>query len=293
MPIPHLLETILDRPIAYQRCFFDLTRSIKAALLLSQAVYWSKRTKDEGGWFYKSRDEWQAEIGMSREEQEGARRILRQLGFWQEKLQGVPGRLFYRIDFDTLAQKLASLNQEQGGKPANKLAENPPTRKRKTTRQAGGKSPDKLAEKSPTFITEITSETTSETSSSSSANTRKPKPKAAAASQFTKLEILTFLAATKPGNETRNQGLAHKLWQTGEDDYLVAMWLAEKKEIAARRELQELQRAKEAVQNALVIADEILEKFNASDREWIPGLIETLSLHPDYHEVVTQLRNLL
>lgn len=37
----------------------------KAAILLSQILYWNDRTKDPHGWFYKSYSDWQLETGLS------------------------------------------------------------------------------------------------------------------------------------------------------------------------------------------------------------------------------------
>ena len=37
----------------------------KAAILLSQILYWSDKTKDPDGWFYKSYADWQTETGLS------------------------------------------------------------------------------------------------------------------------------------------------------------------------------------------------------------------------------------
>lgn len=287
MPVPHFLETLLDRPIAYHRVFFDLTDSIKAALMLSQAVYWSKRTKDEEGWFYKSRHEWRAETGMTREEQEGARRILRQLGCWQEKLHGVPGRLFYRIDFNILYQKLWALNEAQGGKPANLMAENPPTRERKTTQQAGGKPPSKQAKKPPTFITEITAETTSEKQQKTRAN---GTAAAAAKSKFTETLILDYLDEVKPNNQTRNAGLAHKLWLTGSDDHLVERWQQKRQQpvVTPKPPVVDL--------DVTLYTARSLLKFGIQknwEREHLPVIIAELSTDPRHADVVEQLKGLL
>lgn len=75
---PQLLE-LLDRPIAFHRCFVTLTGSITAALMLSQALYWQQRTKHDGGWWFKKQEEWTDETGLSRREQENARQSLRKL----------------------------------------------------------------------------------------------------------------------------------------------------------------------------------------------------------------------
>jgi hypothetical protein len=88
----------LDRPIAFHRSFIELGVGVTGALLLSQALYWSKRTKHADKWFYKTQKEWTDETGMSRREIETARKKLRQLNILEEKKQGVPCKVFYRIN---------------------------------------------------------------------------------------------------------------------------------------------------------------------------------------------------
>ena len=56
---------LLDRPIAYHRVFVTLTGSVKAAVLLSQAVYWQKRAKQTDGWWYKTAEDWEDETVLS------------------------------------------------------------------------------------------------------------------------------------------------------------------------------------------------------------------------------------
>lgn len=107
--------TLLDRPIAFHRCFVDLTGSITAALFLSQAVYWQRRVpEDRAGWWFKSQTEWTEEIGLSRREQETARLRLKQIGVLQEERRGVPAKLWYRIDEDTLSVLLRDLASRIG-----------------------------------------------------------------------------------------------------------------------------------------------------------------------------------
>lgn len=48
------------------RLYINLTKSHRAALLLSQCVYWSDRSKDLDGWFYKTFSEWRDELGIPR-----------------------------------------------------------------------------------------------------------------------------------------------------------------------------------------------------------------------------------
>lgn len=104
-----MIIDLLDRPIAYHRCFVTLTGSVTAAVLLSQAVYWSKRTgAGNHGWFWKTSTDWEEETGLSRREQDTARGILRGLGFWEEEKRGIPARLWFRLDLEQLEQLLTS-----------------------------------------------------------------------------------------------------------------------------------------------------------------------------------------
>lgn len=124
---------ILDRPIAFHRCFVTLTGSVNAALMLSQAIYWQKRNQDEAWWF-QSREKWEDETGLSRDEQETARKKLRKLSFWKEDLRGVPAKLYYHVDLDSLMDQLNSLPTSRvqpthpvGCIPANKEGAFPPS----------------------------------------------------------------------------------------------------------------------------------------------------------------------
>jgi hypothetical protein len=110
-----LLSKWFDRPIAYHRIFVDLTGSVTAALMLSQAIYWSKRTGNREGWFYKACAEWTEETGLTRHEQDGARKLLKKLPFWKEKLAGVPATCNFRIDIQALYSSLSLLDNPVSG----------------------------------------------------------------------------------------------------------------------------------------------------------------------------------
>jgi len=157
---------LLDSPIAFHRAFVRLGAGITGALMLSQAMYWSKRTKDENGWFYKTQSEWEDETGLSRSEQEGARRKLKKLGVLQEERKGVPCKTYYRIDTQALdallcqsAEKPQSSMRKscklERGKPANKDAENPQPSLQESRKQDCG-NPDRKAAEKPQTITETT-----------------------------------------------------------------------------------------------------------------------------------------
>lgn len=101
-----LFISLLDRPIAYHRIFAKMAGSVNAGVMLSQAFYWSQRTKDPNGWFYKVQSEWEEETCLSRREQESARKQLRETGCWEERLIGIPAQLYYRLNLSALEAKL-------------------------------------------------------------------------------------------------------------------------------------------------------------------------------------------
>jgi hypothetical protein len=132
---------ILDYPVSFHPVFFKLTGSITAALMLSQAFYWTKRTKDADGWFYKTREEWQDEICLTRAEQETARRDLRATGFWEEQRRGTPGKMYYRINLELFNKALGGDNShnaekspsdDNGRKAASSTAGKQPTSRART-----------------------------------------------------------------------------------------------------------------------------------------------------------------
>jgi hypothetical protein len=129
--------------------------------MLSQAVYWTGKTKDPQGWFWKTQDEWFEETMLSRKEQESARRRLREITFegkplWCEQLRGVPAKLYYRVDMDILECLLTADQHVQNGQasmPEMDILESP-------------KRASKQAQNGHTFLlAETTSETTTETTS--------------------------------------------------------------------------------------------------------------------------------
>ena len=93
-----LLLDIFDLPISFHRCLVPVTGGVTAALMLSQAIWTSEELDPEaGGWFCRSQEQWTEETGLSRWEQETARRALRNGGFVDERRAGLPARLWFRV----------------------------------------------------------------------------------------------------------------------------------------------------------------------------------------------------
>jgi hypothetical protein len=95
---PELLLDVIDTPVTFHRCLVPVAGGVHAALLLSQAI-WTMQSLDteENGWFLKSQEQWAEETGLSRWEQETARRALRQAGLLEERRVGMPARLWFRV----------------------------------------------------------------------------------------------------------------------------------------------------------------------------------------------------
>lgn len=106
-----LIDAMNDKPIAFNRHYVALGCGINGALMLSQMVYWSKRTKDRNGYFYKTQDEWEGETGLGRREQETARKKLRELGFVSERKRGVPCKVHFKVEQDALYAALIQYAQ--------------------------------------------------------------------------------------------------------------------------------------------------------------------------------------
>lgn len=110
-----LLEAIwplLGRHVAFHRRLVDVTANVKAALLLSQAIYWTRHGRDVAlrqGWFHKTAEQWRVETGLSVKEQGRARELLQSLGLLEDQRVGMPARLHFRLNLDALGCRIAAL----------------------------------------------------------------------------------------------------------------------------------------------------------------------------------------
>jgi len=151
------LELLVSRPIAFHASFARLTGSVQAGLMLSQAVYWTERTNDHDGWFYKTQDEWEEETCLGRREQETARKKLRSFDFWHEAQRGgtVRRTIYFRVDLRSLLDAINDLPDRRGGKGRVDMADS-------AISGSAQNSHVDMAD-SATSNTETTSETTPET----------------------------------------------------------------------------------------------------------------------------------
>jgi len=111
IPVIKLIEAMNEQPIAFNKHYVFLGCGINGALMLSQLVYWTSRSKSAEGWIYKTQAEWTQETGLTRTEQENARKKLLELGFISEKKMGVPCRVFFRVERENLYQALVEYSE--------------------------------------------------------------------------------------------------------------------------------------------------------------------------------------
>jgi len=112
-----LIWPLLGRHIAFHRRLVDLTDSVKAALLLSQSLYWTRHGRHihrDGGWFFKTAEQWTLETGLSMKEQSTARKVLRELSILTEERRGLPARLYFRVELEELARRLVGAAEKVG-----------------------------------------------------------------------------------------------------------------------------------------------------------------------------------
>ena len=97
-----LIELLGDRPVAYHPMLAKRLGSVKAALFLSQLLYWHGKGR-HGDWTWKTFADFYDETGLSRKEQDTARALLRKKGLLDEKRAGPKGVRHFRVNLDALA----------------------------------------------------------------------------------------------------------------------------------------------------------------------------------------------
>lgn len=171
------LIQLLDRPIAFHRCFVGVAGTVNGGVFLSQAVYWTNRLEDDReGWFYKSIEQWSEETGLTKRQQQVVRSELKNLGVLEEKQRGgTDRRVWFKINIDRLKTVLIDL--ESGLTPSHIY--DPSNAHSKPMHGLDMCVP---TARSVPCITETTSETTSEITSNSRRSASSPSAPDATAS---------------------------------------------------------------------------------------------------------------
>lgn len=107
-PIYEILQEISgqEKILVLPSIFIKLTGSLTTALFLSQAMYWSERSKHRG-WFWKTYRDWQREIGLSRYQVRSAVSWLQERGIIEKKVKKATGgnpTVHYRVNDKALVK---------------------------------------------------------------------------------------------------------------------------------------------------------------------------------------------
>lgn len=178
------------RPVAYYPALTTITGGVTATLFLCQLIYWRGKEADPNGWMYKTQEDWTAELGLSRCEQETARRNLISRGLLEEERRGIPCRLWYRVNLDmlnTLWEKHLSTTKNDS---------TPQTSLRESSKQECGKVANKSAG-FPQTITETTTKNTPENTDHYGMNAKSAFMRDAPSASPTKHEEHSSLKANK------------------------------------------------------------------------------------------------
>ena len=104
---PQVLLDVFDTPVSFHRCLVPVTGGVTSALMLSQAIWTTQSLEPSAdGWFIRSQEQWTQETGLSRWEQETARRALRRSGLLEERRVGMPAKLWFRVRPDAVWRAL-------------------------------------------------------------------------------------------------------------------------------------------------------------------------------------------
>lgn len=111
---PAMLLESFDEPIVIHRSFLPLAGSINAALLLTWMITLTREQPEDGdGWLTLTQADWATETGLSRYEQESARKALRTRGLIEERRVGMPSRLEMRVKAQDIAEALRRQGQRR------------------------------------------------------------------------------------------------------------------------------------------------------------------------------------
>ncbi|WP_321944373.1 hypothetical protein [Paraburkholderia tropica] len=96
-----LLSTI-DAPVTIHRVFIEICASLNAAAILTDLSFLERERAMPDDWIEVPQTEWKHRLGLSSKEQATARRLLRERGYLEEMRTGLPPRLLFRIDWQSI-----------------------------------------------------------------------------------------------------------------------------------------------------------------------------------------------
>lgn len=139
MRLTDFLSGPAARQVQYYPKLVPILGSVTATILFGQLLYWVGKEADVDGWIFKSQAEISEETALTREEQESARKKLRDAGVLREQKKGIPCRLWFILDLDHVNDLWEKYQQN------SQYGQKPQTRMRGSRKQACGNAADKNA----------------------------------------------------------------------------------------------------------------------------------------------------
>jgi hypothetical protein len=163
------------RQVLYIPAYRGLTKSLPAAILLSQLMYWHDLMK--GQKFYKKDTEIMQETALTPNELRAAKVKLKHLVFIKMTVEGVPARTFYDINLAELKQAISKVEPVKSTKqdmliPLKQFSEIHETELVNTTKQDSLNSLNKISENHETITLDYKRDYTLNENSDSEAPTK-------------------------------------------------------------------------------------------------------------------------
>jgi hypothetical protein len=119
-----LIAELLGPAVGFHRALAAVAGGIHGGLLLSRALHLTRlqARRQRNVWIADSAAHWFEELGLSRREQEAARRDLLQIGVWEERMAGMPSSLFARVRLEVLVALLGGRSEGLLAVPAGSAA---------------------------------------------------------------------------------------------------------------------------------------------------------------------------
>jgi len=107
----------LEKPVVLHPQLAKVLGGIEEAIFVQQLYYWTDKGKNEEGWIYKSKKEWEEETALSRKKQDRVRKKLIEEGIIEvkkKKANGAP-TLWYKLDIDRVNELLRANEKDPEG----------------------------------------------------------------------------------------------------------------------------------------------------------------------------------
>lgn len=106
-----LKRLLSDKPVAFHPELARMFGGVNEALFFQQVAFWSDKGRDPE-WIWKTAVDFEREICLSRYQQAKAREVLVGLGVIEEKRDGMPAKLWYRVNWDQVFRMMELRNQD-------------------------------------------------------------------------------------------------------------------------------------------------------------------------------------